>query len=272
MGSRKGDKEDLLGNEAGNPEKLIIGYPYWIARYPVTVAQFRCFMEAGGYEEPGWWTKTGWDWRQGKWDSRIKDVLIRDWLRQRPVELRSTPWEWNEQRGYPSRPAVGVSWFEAMAYCRWLDARMKGVDPGREGYIVRLPTEAEWEKAARSGDSRRYVWGNDPWDEERANISDSGIGHPTSVGMYPQGATPTSSLDVIGNVWEWALSLYRDYPYKPEDGRNDLEAEGARVVRGGSWNGDRRLARCSVRGWDCPDFFDPYCGFRVVLSLASSGF
>jgi len=135
---------------------------------------------------------------------------------------------------------------------------------------VRLPTEAEWERAGRGRAGRIYAWGDEPWDEERANI-ERRIGHASPVGMYPRGATAQdmSGLhDLTGNVWEWTLSLYREYPYRDDDGRNDQEAEGPRVVRGGSWDGNQRDACCASRLRNGPDSFDADLGFRVVLSLS----
>jgi formylglycine-generating enzyme required for sulfatase activity len=166
-----------------------------------------------------------------------------------------------------------------VAYCRWLDEvlrRSGKVGVLQDGkYILRLATEAEWEKSARAADARRYPWGNEAWDAERANIGDSKIGHPTSVGMYPKGATAATAAalhDVGGNVWEWALSLYRDYPYRAADGCNDPNAAASRVVCGGSWGSSLRRSRCASRHRSHPDGWYDLQGFRVVLSLADSGF
>jgi formylglycine-generating enzyme required for sulfatase activity len=275
MGSQKGD-EDAHDSEFGNPEKLTINYPYWMARYPVTVDQFRRFVEAQGYAEQRWWTQPGWEWRQGGWDSQAEESWFRDWLKHRPVELRAAPFWWDEQIKYLNRPVSGISWFEAMAYCRWLDDRLRETgrltDLLQGGYGIRLSTEAEWEKAARGGDRRRYPWGERAWVEECANIDRSEIGHPTPVGLYPKGAAPTGLLDMSGNVWEWALSQYRPYPYAPEEGLNDPETGGTRVVRGGSWDLDQSYARCASRHGLLPGRFANYLGFRVVVSLVDSGF
>ena len=126
---------------------------------------------------------------------------------------------------------------------------------------------------ARYGDSRRYPWGDADWDEERANI-EGYIGHPTSIGVYPKGVTPAGLYDASGNVWEWTLSLYQDYPYLPDNLRNDPTAEGYRGVRGGSWLDALGGARCAFRNRLLPvNFtFDLDLGFRVVVSLADSAF
>jgi len=274
MGSQKGDK-DIWDNELGNPKSLTIPYRYWMARYPVTVAQFQPFVERDGYTNDHWWTKTGWAWRQGVWDSQVKDDDLRKMLKQRTPDQRGAPMRWSDQVRTPNRPLIGISWFEAMAYAAWLDAQWRataGQWPALpDEFAVRLPSEAEWEKAARSGDARVYPWGNEAPGEERANI-DVKVGRASAVGMYPAGATSTGLLDMSGNVWEWTRTRYRPYPYQPDDGRNDPEAEGEPVVRGGSWDTYPRNARCSGRLRDVPDGFFGNLGVRVVVSLAASVF
>ena len=129
-------------------------------------------------------------------------------------------------RGKEAHPAVNVSWRDAAAFCRWLG---QGT-----GLAFRLPTEAEWEKAARGADGRIYPWGDAPPDETLCNI-DGTVGDTTPVGTYPKGASPCGALDMAGNVWEWTGSLYKEYPYDAADGREDPSGGGLRVVRGGSW-------------------------------------
>jgi formylglycine-generating enzyme required for sulfatase activity len=274
MGSRKDNQE--ASDDEKPQHKLEISYRYWMARCPVTVAQYACFLETGGYQAQRWWTAVGWAWRQGEWDSQVESEALRALLRWRPAELRGAPMWWEEQREYPNRSVMGVSWFEAMAFGSWLTEQLqvaeevdgRALRPMPDGYVVRLPTEAEWEKAARSGDDRRYPWGEEDWEPARANIREGGIRHITAVGTYPSGATPSGLLDVAGNVWEWTTSLYRPYPYRVDDGREDPEAEGSRVLRGGSWSSNQGSARCASCSGRVPVDFNGYVGFRVVVSLA----
>ncbi len=119
--------------------------------------------------------------------------------------------------------------------------------------------------------SRHNVWGDQAWEPQRANVSFV-IGGASPVGMYPLGATPSSLLNLTGNVWEWTASLYRPYPYGPEDGRNDPDLGGSRVVRGDPWGDFQWDARCAYRLRYVPDCYNDFLGFRVVVSLASSVF
>lgn len=172
---------------------------------------------------------------------------------------REPPRHWEGSQPPPhlaNHPVVHVTWHDAVAYCRWLSQ-----ETGRE---YRLPTEAEWERAARGAtDRREWPWG-DEWDSERCNTAESGPGTTTPVGVYPAGASPEGVLDVAGNVWEWCSSLYRPYPYDAGDGRENTEAEGSRVLRGGSWNGIQTTARCAFRGRIHPDVRFGHVGFRCA--------
>ncbi len=170
----------------------------------------------------------------------------------------------SDRKKKKDHPVVNVSWNDAQAYCKWLNETHGAELP--KGYSFRLPTEAEWEKAARGEYGNEWPWGNE-FDPSKCNSSEGGKGGTTPVGAYsPAGDSPYGAADMAGNVWEWTQSLYKDYPYRAGDGREDLKASGSRVLRGGSWNNGRNLARCSVRFRDAPDSFYPLVGFRVVGS------
>jgi formylglycine-generating enzyme required for sulfatase activity/energy-coupling factor transporter ATP-binding protein EcfA2 len=243
----------LYGDEKKRKE---IPYRYWMARYPVTNAQYARFVEDGGYQCRELWSEEGWAWRTGDYDSKVTEDWLRGWLKNRPPEGRDQPFWWDDaEQNNPVFPVVGVSWFEAEAYCHWLDARFRiGAQralPLPEGYVVRLPTEEEWERGARGTDGREYPWG-DTFDMRRANTQESEIGKTTAVCTYPQGVGPEGMWDAAGNIWEWANSKVEDW----------------RVLRGGSWYDAQRDARCAARYRRIPGDFDDDVGFRVVVSLA----
>ena len=156
-------------------------------------------------------------------------------------------------------PVRYVSWSEALAYCTWLEAQLKSWNgtpssvadalAGRrdgQAWHVTLPSEAEWEKAARGTDGRIYPWGPGI-DATKANYAGAKRGGPTPVGSFPSGASPYGVLDMSGNVYEWTRSLLKPYPYDPRDGREDLKAQGARVVRGGSFYFPKWYVRSAIR-------------------------
>jgi formylglycine-generating enzyme required for sulfatase activity len=159
-----------------------------------------------------------------------------------------------------THPVCYVDWYEGRDYCRWWSQKT--------GLAIQLPSEAEWEKAARgpstgSGDGRIYPWG-DAFDKDKCNTSESGIGTTTPVGQYsPQGDSPYGCADMIGNVWEWTRSLYKPYPYQANDGREDATANGARAQRGGSWVSSRDYARAAYRDPFNPNGRNGGGGFRV---------
>jgi len=177
-----------------------------------------------------------------------------------------------------------VTWYDARAYCQWLTGVWREAGKIDKGEEVRLPSEAEWEKAARGGVSSRgegqgagvYPWGN-LWDAEQCNTSESGLGTTSPVGMYPAGASPYGCLDMAGNVWVWTRSLWgRDfnrpdfkYPYRVEGRRENVGAGGEflRVLRGGSFDADRTEAGSSSRNRVLPNFRYRNVGFRVCVSL-----
>lgn len=226
-----GESEDKHTNET-------LAHGYWLARYPVTVAQFRAFAQARQYEP------------------RDKDSLA----------------------GPANHPVVWVHWRDALAFCDWLTEQYREKLPA--DYRFTLPSEAEWEKAARGGlqllkepiihevkdglalpedyaripnpsPERIFPWGKDD-DPSRMNCAETGIGGTSAVGIFPTGVSPYGLLDVSGNVWEWTRSLREEkfgYPYNPNDGREALDAPDNiyRVLRGGSCINDGRNARCASR-------------------------
>ena len=181
------------------------------------------------------------------------------------------PEHWEEDRppkNLESHPVVNVSWYDAMAYCAWLS--------GKTDKSINLPSEAEWEKAARGDrDKREYPWGNN-FEATRCNNYKLGLGTTTPVGIFPDGASPYSCLDMAGNVWEWTRSLWgKDikypefkYPYNPEDGRENLKApkEIRRVLRGGAFRSSSDYVRGAFRFRGGPGYWHYHRGFRVVVS------
>lgn len=231
--------------EDEEPDHIVTLSAFEIGKYPVTNFEFRLFWQEHGYDQQELWSEDGWRWRT--------------------VEQRGQPFFWEDADWNISNlPVVGVCWFEAQAYCRWLSLKTSS--------IYRLPTEAEWEKAERGPEGRLWPWG-DIWEPARCNHgeADNALNRTSPVGMYPDGASPYGVLDMAGNVWEWCADWYDagEYgrrknqevvdPCGPQDG-------GARVVRGGSWHSPRYDVRCACRLRLVPDYFDIALGFRRVRS------
>jgi hypothetical protein len=163
----------------------------------------------------------------------------------------------------PDHPVENVSWSDAMAYCQWLNDLRSHELPS--GLVLRLPSEAEWEKAARGTDGLIYPWGDD-FDETKGNVDPGGKNDTTPVGAYsPQGDSPYGVADMAGNVWEWTHSLFEHYPYRVDDGREDENVSGDHVQRGGSFIGTDQFVRSSSRYKGNPNFLD-FVGFRVVVA------
>ncbi len=221
----------------------LIRQPYRISRYPVTVAQYQAFVKARGYEQRRFWTEAGWAWKE-------KGKI-------------SGPQTYRDPFQTPNHPQVGVSWYEAHAFCQWL-ADVTGLP-------IRLPSEAEWERAARHTDARLYPWGQDA-PKLRCNMRDTGIGSTCAVGLFPDGDAVCGAADMSGNMWEWCrtkwLDTYERYEQQADD---DPAGSERRVVRGGSWVDDEGFVRCAHRYWDVPDHRLDECGFRVVCSPCESG-
>jgi iron(II)-dependent oxidoreductase len=245
MGSKE---DDAPADDDEKPQhECTIPYAYRIGRYPVTVAEFACFVEAEGYQSGTFWTEAGWQWVQ--------------------ETKRTGPERYGDPFDQPDHPVVGVSWHEAAAYCRWLTQRLRDLEDEELGEgVVRLPSEAEWEKAARGEHGRQWPWG-DKFDRAKANTAEGGLGHTAAVGAYsPAGDSPYGCADMAGNVWEWTHSLHKSYPYEAADGRETLDDKGPRVLRGGSFLNDGGLVRCAYRDWIGPDGWFYVRGFRVVVA------
>ncbi len=209
-----------------------IKQPFKLAIYPVTNVQFQTFIKhTEGYNNPQWW--------QG-FESKLE-------------QPKASTWEDSNS------PRADVSWFEAMAFCRWLTACYKsaGILPFGNGEI-RLPREWEWQQAATSGiATREYSWNPDLGycDHEMANIK-SHIGRISSVGIYPNNRSEQGVFDLAGNVWEWCFNGYDSL-------KLDLK-NGLRTTRGGAWGSSANLARAAARGGDRPNLRDDYVGFRLL--------
>ncbi len=282
--------DDELARDFEKPAHEVRLERFWLARYPVTNAQYRPFVEGGGYAERQYWSEAGWCWRRGEegepdlsWLSEENRETWRNWLAKRPAEKRDRPFYWDHTRlSAASRPVVGVTWHEAVAYGRWLEAWLgelpsEALPAAASELRVRLPSEAQWEKAARGAAGRRWPWG-DEYRPEAWNGKDTELTETSPVGMFPAGATGRGLADMAGNVWEWTASAWSPappapafgYPYDPSDGREDLKGITLRVLRGSSFYNDKDFARCAARLRLDPDDFGSFVGFRVLLSLANS--
>jgi len=305
IGSKE-KEEDGYDNEY--PQFTVDLPAFSIGKWSVTNAEFACFMNAGGYENENYWeggmakrwlkgeevaggqNKTILDtWHLMKdntgWQERVKDIwspqqiegweslldLTEEQLKERIAQeysqkSRSQPEYWKDrERNNPSQPVVGITWFEAKAYCAWLSTIT--------GKTFHLPTEVEWEAAARGlpdkpvfgkMTARKYPWGND-WDKEKANSIEGRVLKPSPVGAYSAAGAvgPFGAEDQAGNVYDWTSSLYLPYPYHAEKSEQE-EADGERIVRGGSWLNYRRYVRCAYRFGDVPVNFYGSIGFRLV--------
>jgi formylglycine-generating enzyme required for sulfatase activity len=251
--------EFLMGSAADDPDADSRERPqtrlylpaYFLDRTPVTNAQYRRFMEAGGYANPTYWQEAiaAGRWKDGQY------IDYNDKPRAQPFFWNDKQWNGNDQ------PVVGVSWCEALAFATWAGKR--------------LPSEAEWEKAAswdaQAGGKRRYPWG-DQWQGDRCNSEEAKKEQTTPVGLYsPAGDSPYGAVDMAGNVWEWCQSAYRGYPYDPEDGREELGGGDNvfRVLRGGSWYDDKQGVRCASRINGHPGGWNTHVGVRCCCATAS---
>jgi formylglycine-generating enzyme required for sulfatase activity len=263
MGSAD-DDEMAYNDERPQHRNQSITEGYLISRYPVTNAQFAVFVEAGGYREQRHWTKAGWKWKER--------------------EGRTEPRDYSEPFNLPNHPVVEATWYEAVAFCRWLqeqvangksqianhgwrvwhDGQVKICRVELQNVTIRLLSEAEWEKAARGTDGRRFPWGNEA-DPNRANYDETGIGTTSAVGCFPGGASPYGVEDLSGNVWEWCATKWEG-DYQDYRGDNSLEGDDPRVLRGGAFFNGLRRVRCAARYRRNPRNRFRCSGFRLVAS------
>ncbi|MFG2726078.1 ergothioneine biosynthesis protein EgtB [Streptomyces canus] len=228
--------------------------PFYIDTTPVTNAEYQAFIEDGGYDNERWWAPAGW--------AHIRQHSIhaplfwsrdgKQWLRRRFGVTEVVP---------PDEPVVHVSWYEADAYARWA---------GR-----RLPTEAEWEKAARhdpaGGRSTRYPWGDADPAPEHANLGQRHL-RPAPAGSYPKGESPLGVRQLIGDVWEWTASDFEPYPgfqaFPYKEYSEVFFGPDHKVLRGGSFAVDAVACRGTFRNWDYPIRRQIFAGFRTARSGA----
>jgi formylglycine-generating enzyme required for sulfatase activity len=235
-----------------------------LARSPLTNAQWKRFIDDDGYNpDAPWWDEAGRAWL-------LRDDHATEGLQAyQRRDHKQHPEFWHDERfgiARPNHPVVGISWYEAIAFCKWLNRHK---DYNREGFVYLLPSEAEWEYAARRATRRTYPWGHEEPDAERANFNQ--VYHNTSaVGCFAPGVTPEEGLhDLAGNMWEWTRSAYREYHYDPADGREDTDNPERRrfVLRGGGWFDPSVSLRASDRRSFPPDDRDYYVGCRVARRL-----
>ena len=240
--------DDLRSQHGLTPEGLdafipVPGADFAIGKYPVTNAQFRRFVDAGGYGKkadqcPTWWSDVGWQYR-----------LRYDW---------TEPRYWDDRKfNRDTQPVVGVSWYEAEAYCKWLNLAAEGQGYKAADMKAQLPTQEQWMLAARNGQTTAPDDKVDsPWasafDATRANTKESNLHQTTPVDMYPDGATPAGVCDLAGNVWEWTADEY-------DKDRNGF------WLKGGSWYDPASEARASAAAdWNFVGDGRAYGGCRVV--------
>lgn len=237
-GKDKGRPAVIIGGDTKTFQPLpvqTVDLPtFAIAKYPITYRQFQAFIDDKGFENDQWWQKQD---NRSAYDQTFK--------------------HWNH-------PRERVTWYAAMAYCKWLSAKL--------GVTVRLPTEEEWEKAARGEAGRFYPWGNEyssgyaNIDETKTKVGSGYLKQTSTVGIYPpESASPYGVMDMAGNVWEWTLSAFEQKDKEAEQKvAQTLHNDKRRVRRGGGFNDHVRLVRCASRFWGYPFTLNGGNGFRVV--------
>ncbi|HMV49176.1 MAG TPA: SUMF1/EgtB/PvdO family nonheme iron enzyme [Blastocatellia bacterium] len=227
-------------DEEDNKPRTLTLPTFYISRFPITQAQFQSFLDdPAGADDPRWFEGLTND----EDDRRIEE-----------------PWF-----KFANHPRDNISWIQAMAFCRWWSWRLGttyDLDKVAQ-WAVRLPTEFEWERAARGKNGLVYPYGND-YAPEKGNTDDTGIGQTSAVGIFPNGASPDGVEEMSGNVLEWCLSHYDNPALNPSD--EDLRTgDVRRVLRGGSWFGSHLGARAVYRFNFHPAYRNLDSGFRLVV-------
>ena len=253
--------------------ELDVAYGYWMGQSPVTVVQYQSFIDDGGYKQDRFWSEAGRAWRD---KNSIKG-----------------PEEYSGVFSLPNHPVVGVSWYEAHAFAKWLTEKARAAGWISEKGKICLPNEAEWEKAARGGTTfptepvvqpiskliaeanpsltknenqgRIYPWG-DQMDAEKCSYGETGIGSPSTPGCFPGGMSSYGCEDMSGNVWEWQRNKsFPPYPYPLKDQSwDDPEGDEFRVLRGVSFYSFNFSVRCAYRYLNFPSYRLNFSGFRVI--------
>jgi len=248
MGS-KDDNEFQVESE--RPQHIVdLSYDYWMEKFILTNRQFAEFIKATNHEttadkEGGYYPK------EGKFTKGV------NW--KHPTDPKD---KWEEKQDHP---VVQVSWDDAMGYCKWFNETYKS-ELG--DLLLHLPTEAEWEKAARGAYGNEWPWGN-AFDSNKCNSIEGMKGGTTPVGAYSSlgGDSPYGCADMVGNVSEWTHSFFAEYPYDAKDGREDESRRNGRIPRGGSFDHSRNSSRCAFRLYNVsPDGRGHTLGFRLVVS------
>lgn len=247
MGSTN-DDDQASDNEKPQRKKNLP--EYWAGKYPVTNAQFAQFVAAKGYENPAYWPEAQKEknWSETGFKSEYDD------------KPRTAPVDYDEPYNLPNQPVIGISWYEALAFTHWLSDQLSvisvqwSVNDGESVFREQvkfgklqaaLPSEEQWEKAARGADGQAYPWPGE-FDSNKGNISGTGIGRTTAVGVFPGGESPYGLLDTSGNIWEWVNNKYYN-------------------LRGGSFVDSPGSARCASRHSSVPSYWNWFHGFRIVL-------
>ena len=219
------------------PRVMSVG-EFQIAQSPVTVSQYSVFVDSKAVKDKQWWSPEGWEWLKENADG---------WGRKD----RTQPDAWDSQLKRPFRPVVGVTKFEAEAYCAWVGAI--------KNQSVRLPTEEEWEYAARGEDGRAFPWG-DSFVKTFANVVENEHLSLMDAGSHVQDSSPFGVMDMCGNAQQWTSSIYTPHPKEP------VPSGVLRVARGGSWLDSADRVRPSARWPLAPDARNNATGFRCAVS------